>query len=78
MIIDCWYLNPDDSFILMLKTFPLEQGLTIWLEITSGCPRGVIVKANDCRIVVSEFELYHVHFRANTLGEMYEPTYPAN
>ena len=37
-----------------------------------GCPRGVMVKAMDCRIVVSEFELqsrYYVHFRANTLGK---------
>ena len=37
-----------------------------------GCPRGVMVKAMDCEIVVSEFELqsrYYVHFRANTLGK---------
>ena len=35
-------------------------------------PRGVMVKAMDCGIVVSEFELktcYYVHFRANTLGK---------
>ena len=39
---------------------------------TEGCPRGVMVKAIDCRIVVSEFELqsrYCVHFRTNTLGK---------
>ena len=45
-----------------------------------ACPRGVMVKAMDCRIVVSEFVLqsrYFVHFRANTLGkERYEPLYP--
>ena len=38
--------------------------------IAGGCPRGVIVKAMDCGIVVSEFVLqscYYVHFRANTL-----------
>ena len=37
-----------------------------------GCPSGVIVKAMDCGIVVSEFEFqshYYVHFRANTLGK---------
>ena len=31
-----------------------------------GCPRGVMVKAMDCGIVVSEFVLqsrYYVHFR---------------
>ena len=37
-----------------------------------GCTRGVMVKAMDCGIVVSEFEfqsLYHVHIRTNTLGK---------
>ena len=35
-------------------------------------PYGVMDKAMDCGIVVSEFEFqsgYYVHFRANTLGE---------
>ena len=37
------------------------------------CPRGVMVKAMDCEIGVSEFVLqsqYYVHFRANTLGKV--------
>ena len=37
-----------------------------------GAPRGVMVKAMDCGIVVSEFVLqsrYYIHFRANTLGK---------
>ena len=41
-----------------------------------GCPRGVMVKAIDCRIVVREFVLqshYYVHFRANTLGKGMNP-----
>ena len=41
-----------------------------------GCPHCVMVKAMDCRIVVSEFELqscYYVHFRANTLGKSMNP-----
>ena len=41
-----------------------------------GFPRGVMVKAMDCRIVVSEFVLqsrYCVHFRANTLGKGMNP-----
>ena len=41
-----------------------------------GCPCGVIVKAMDCGIVVSEFVLqsrYYVHFRANTLGKGMNP-----
>ena len=41
-----------------------------------GCPHGVMVKAMDCRIVVSEFVLqlrYYIHFRANTLGKGMNP-----
>ena len=41
-----------------------------------GCPRGVMVKAMDCRIVVSEFVLqsrHHVHFRGNTLRKGMNP-----
>ena len=40
------------------------------------CPRGVMVKAMDCGIVVSEFVLqscYYVHFRANTLEKGMNP-----
>ena len=43
---------------------------------TRGCPRGVMVKAMDCGIVVREFVLqsrYYVHFRANTLGKGMNP-----
>ena len=45
----------------------------------SGCLHGVMVKAMDCGIVVSEFVLqlrYYLHFQANTLGEKYEHPYP--
>ena len=41
-----------------------------------GCPRGVMVKAMDCRIVVHEFILqscYYVHFQANTLEKGMNP-----
>ena len=41
-----------------------------------GCPRGVMVKAMNYGIVVSEFVLqsqYNVHFRANTVGEGMNP-----
>ena len=34
-------------------------------------PRSLVVKVQDCGILVSEFELqsrYYVHFRTNTLG----------
>ena len=40
------------------------------------CPRGVMVKAMDCGIVVREFVLqsrYYVIFRTNTLGKGMNP-----
>ena len=43
---------------------------------TRGAPRGVMVKAMNCGIVVREFVLqsrYYVHFRANTLGKGMNP-----
>ena len=43
-----------------------------------GCPRGVMVKAMVCRIVVSEFEFqsrYYAHVRASTLGKGMNPRY---
>ena len=45
--------------------------IIIWV-----CPRGVMVKAMNCGIVVREFVLqsrYYVHFRANTLGKGMNP-----
>ena len=42
------------------------------LERSGGVLVGVMVKALDCRIIISEFEhqsCYYVHFRANTLGK---------
>ena len=41
-----------------------------------GCPHGVMVKAMDCGIIVSEFVLqsyYCVHFWANTLEKGMNP-----
>ena len=40
------------------------------------CPCGVMVKAMDCGIVESEFELqsrYYVHFKANAPGKGMNP-----
>ena len=48
----------------------------IKLKQNKGCLRGVMVKAMDCGIVVSEFVLqsrYNVHFRPNTLGKGMNP-----
>ncbi len=46
------------------------------LQLLRRCPRGVMVKARDFGIVISEFELksrYYVHFRTNTLGKGMNP-----
>ena len=46
------------------------------LKLYRGCPRGVMLKAMDCGIVVSEFVLqsrYYVHFQTNTLGKGMNP-----
>ena len=45
-------------------------------KLLVGGPRGVMVKAMDCGIVVSEFvrqSRYYVDFRANTLGKVMNP-----
>ena len=68
----------DQSTSVFVFFSPLNSLLSCTLSITSngGCPRGVMVKAMDCRIVVSEFVLqsrYYVHFRANTLGKGMNP-----
>ena len=47
-----------------------------YLPSDEGCPRGVMVKAMNCGIIVREFVLqsrYYVHFRANTLGKGMNP-----
>ena len=46
------------------------------MRIRRGYPRGVMVKATDCGIGESEFELQsrsYVHFRANTIGKGMKP-----
>ena len=58
-----------------IKHCRLLLGITYLFSI-SGCPRGVMVKAMNCGIVVREFVLqsrYYVHFRANTLGKGMNP-----
>ena len=55
----------------LLATFQSQ-----WRKNQWGYPRGVMVKAMDCGIVLSEFVLqsrYYVHFRANTLGKGMNP-----
>ena len=42
----------------------------------ANCPRGVMVKAMDCEIVVSEFELQSRYYVHKCPWERYKPTYP--
>ena len=53
-----------------------SSGLVDYPKGSRGCPRGVMVKAMDCGIVVHMFVLqsrYYVRFRANTLGKGMNP-----
>ena len=67
--------------LLIKKITKTEVGNEIKIFITltkyrGGYPRGIMVKAMDCGIVVSEFVLqsrYYVHFQANTLGKGMNP-----
>ena len=54
----------------------LDENIFPTTKQLRGCPRGVMVKAMDCGIVVREFVLqsrYYVHFRANNLGKGMNP-----
>ena len=54
----------------------LPTTVTIFITKIRGGPRGIIVKAMDCRIVASEFIFqshYYIHFWANTLGKGMNP-----
>ena len=60
----CWA----EMFSALLKS-------KAWTEI----PCDVMVKAQDCGVVISEFELLwrdYVNFPTNILGERYETPYP--
>ena len=60
----------------LLFTGRVYKNLSTFIK---GCRRGVMFKAMDCGIVVSELELqsrYYVHFRANTLGKGMNPLIP--
>ena len=64
------------GFLCALWTFYIYITYSRMAMLRGGCPRGVMVKAMDCGIVVREFVLqsrYYVHFRANTLGKVWTP-----
>ena len=62
--------------IILINTTIIIAIITMTI---GNCSRGVMVKAMDCKFVVSEFKLqsrYSIHFWTNTLAEKYEPLYP--
>ena len=72
-MLDLWGMRDTPS--LPLIPGPIWPGM-VAPNRARGCPRGVMVKAMGCGIVVSEFVLqsrYYVHFRANTLGKGMNP-----
>ena len=63
------YFN--NLFALFCRSQPKQLNIQSRGHVV-GCPHGVLVKAMDYGIVVSEFVLesrYYIHFRANTLGK---------
>ena len=66
----------ESSNCVMLVLWVLAAYSAVIYQESSGCLRGVMVKAMDCGIVVREFVLqsrYYVHFRANTLRKGMNP-----
>ena len=74
--------DDDDDVDTLLKNWSCVTSCLWWRGLVNidfylyyywgGCPCGVMVKAMNCRIVVSKFVLqsrYYIHFRANTLGK---------
>ena len=63
--------------LLNKKILLLIQSVVLSVPyIRRVCLRSVMVKAMDCGIKVSEFELqsrYYVHFRINTFGKGMNP-----
>ena len=64
---------PENIFELIVYFYDF---LVCWNKLSNEIIGGVMVKAMDCGIVVSEFVLqsrYYVHIRANTLGKGMNP-----
>ena len=64
------------GLVFFVKGLINVRGLFKAKDIFGGCPHCVMIKALDCRIVVSEFELQshcYVHSRTNILGKGMNP-----
>ena len=82
----CTLMNDASIYFYLLDNSKSAAGSTsisstllLWLErygLFRGCPRGEMVKAMDCGIIVSEFVLqsyYYLHYQENTLGKGMNP-----
>ena len=64
------------NFLMLIAPPAGAVEYTGYISTEGGCPRGVMVKAMDCRIRVNESILqshYYNHFQANTLGKGMNP-----
>ena len=75
-----WSTKTYNELILLIFPFvkfnPLVLIIVHISNIIGGCPRGVMVKTMDYRIVVNKFVLqscYYVDFRANTIWKGMNP-----
>ena len=70
-------INNDNTFNLYNSLLNNDNRyMKVTLMSNRGYPRGVMVKAMDCGIIVREFVLqsrYYVHIQANTLGKGMNP-----
>ena len=74
-LVDTWHHIMFIATVNPIVTFDCRE-IFYFSKLNGGCPCGVMVKAMDCGIVVSEFvpqSRYYVHFRANTLGKGMNP-----
>ena len=64
------------SVYICVHVYMCIMNIYVCIHMCRGCPHGVLVKAMDYGIVVSEFILqlrYYIHFQANTLGKGMNP-----
>ena len=76
MVLEASLLNTQHYKVRIKGKMEQSREWSSTLHYTFGCPRGVMVKAMNCGIVVRKFVLqlcYYVHFRANTLGKGMNP-----
>ena len=71
-----WDFVNQHPFLFLKRWFSSIIHFSNNIRNNEGCPRGVMVKAMDCGIVIREFvhqSRYHFHFRANTFGKGINP-----